>query len=62
VVVVAVGRAPELECATGLHALAFEPHAGPVDLGLDQRRLLDKPADSLGRLDNIIASDSGPIC
>ena len=42
-----VGRAPQLERAAGLQALAFEPDARARDLAFDQRRALDQAGDPL---------------
>jgi hypothetical protein len=47
-----VRRSSQLERASGLQALAFQPDARAVDSGLDQRRLLDLAGNALGRLDD----------
>ena len=44
-----VARAPQLEGAAGLKALAFEPYFLPFDLGFDERRALDRAGDPLRR-------------
>ena len=52
-----VGRAAQLERAAGLQAFAFQPDAGPANPRLDQRRSLNRAADSLGRGEHVITRD-----
>jgi hypothetical protein len=58
----AVGRAPQLKCPAGLQTLAFEPDARPVDLALDERRVLDEITDPSGRLSDITTRDLSGFC
>ena len=54
-----VGRAPQLKCAAGLQALAFEPDSRRRDLAFDQRRSLDETLDPLRRFDDVLVGDVG---
>jgi hypothetical protein len=48
-----VGRAPELEGAARLQALALEPGADAANLAFDQRRTLDETFDPGGRITDV---------
>jgi hypothetical protein len=53
----AVGRAPELECAACLQALAFEPDSDASDRAFDQRGALDQTVNSRGGIKDVAAGD-----
>lgn len=57
-----VRRAPQLEGAAGLQALAFEPDASAVDFALDERRSLDEVLDPLGCIADIAAANLSSLC
>ena len=52
-----VARAPELECAAGLQALALEPDPLPGDFALDQRGAVHLPRDPPRGCEHVLASD-----
>jgi hypothetical protein len=58
----AVGRAPQLESAAGLQALALKPDAGAVDFALNQRRAFDKAADAVCSVEDVFPTEGGRFC
>ena len=53
----AIGCAPQLECAAGLQAFAFEPDADALDPAFDERGSLDQAGDALGGFNHVVTRD-----